>query len=235
MTLRTSAKGVMFDFSQTLFRIRDARFWLRQVLEAARIELPDEELAVYAERLEHAGALPGGPSPARLPERLRRLWSERDLDAERHRATYIGLTHEAALPWPGLADALYDQHVDPGMWQPYPDAFEVLGELRSRGVPVAVVSNIGWDLRPVFREHGLDPLVDVYALSFEHGVQKPDPELFRIACEGLGLAPENVVMVGDDRSADAGAGALGCRVHLVDPLPVEQRPGALRDVLRMAG
>ena len=122
----------------------------------------------------------------------------------------------------------------PAAWRPYPDAAEVLGELRRRGVRVAVVSNIGWDLRPVFRAHGLDPLVDAYALSYEHGVQKPDPRLFRAACDALGVAPRDALMVGDDRRADAGAAALGCRVHLVDHLPVDRRPDGLRAVARPA-
>ena len=45
------------------------------------------------------------------------------------------------------------------------------------------MSNIGWDLRPVFRAHGLDAFVDAYVLSYEHGIQKPDGRLFRAACE----------------------------------------------------
>jgi FMN phosphatase YigB (HAD superfamily) len=97
------------------------------------------------------------------------------------------------------------------------------------------VSNIGWDLRPVFRAHGLDACVDAYALSYEHGAQKPDPRLFRVACEAIGVAPQDVLMVGDDRRADAGAADLGCAVHLVDHLPVADRPGALRPVLDLVG
>lgn len=74
-------------------------------------------------------------------------------------------------------------------WQPYPDAHEVLAELRERGIGVAVISNIGWDLRPVFRAHGLDAHVDAYVLSYEHGVQKPAPELFAATCDALAVAP----------------------------------------------
>lgn len=98
-----------------------------------------------------------------------------------------------------------------------------------------MVSNIGWDLRPVFREHGLDAYVDTYVLSYEHGVQKPDPRLFSVACEALGTDPRRVLMVGDNRVADGGAAALGCRVHFVDHLPVAQRPGALLPVLDLVG
>ncbi|WP_326571128.1 HAD-IA family hydrolase [Actinacidiphila glaucinigra] len=224
-------KGCMFDFSGTLLRAEPARRWLGTVLERLGIALGEGEIAAYAERLERAGGLPGGAPPERVPARLERLWQERDLSAEHHRAAFTALAREVELPWEEAYDALYDRHMEPDAWSPYPDAMEVLGELRRRGVPVAVVSNIGWDLRPVFRAHGLEGLVDVFVLSFEHGVQKPDPRLFRIACEGLGLPPERVAMVGDDRRADGGAAAMGCAVHLVDHLPVEQRPSGLLPVL----
>ncbi|MEU4096742.1 HAD-IA family hydrolase [Streptomyces sp. NPDC026673] len=226
-----TVKGCMFDFSGTLMRVEPARNWLRTVLERRGIALGSEELAAYAERLERAGGLPGGAAPERVPGHLERMWRERDLSAEHHRAAFTALAREVELPWEGVHEALYERHMEPAAWSPYPDAPEVLEELRRRGVPVAVVSNIGWDLRPVFRAHGLEPLVDVFVLSFEHAVQKPDPRLFRIACEGLGLPPERVAMVGDDRRADGGAAALGCAVHLVDHLPVERRPSGLLPVL----
>jgi HAD superfamily hydrolase (TIGR01493 family) len=230
-----TVKGVMFDFSGTLMRVTDTRSWLAAGLEAAGIPVADGELERWSRRLRTAGALPGGDDPAMIPPRLRRLWEERDLDAARHRAAYTGLAREAGLPWPGLVDVLYDLHRAPRMWHPYPDTAEVLGELRRRGVPVAVVSNIGWDLRPVFRHHGLDDFVDVYTLSFEHRAQKPDPALFRVACQGLGLPPGEVAMVGDNRVADGGAAALGCPVRFVDALPVDERPNALISAVGLLG
>ncbi|MEU4896877.1 HAD-IA family hydrolase [Streptomyces sp. NPDC044780] len=226
-----TVKGALFDFSGTLFRVESTESWLRTVLERSGTVVPDEEAARYARELEEAGALPGGAAPLAVPPPLEELWRVRDRGAALHRAAYTGLAREVPLPAPELYDALYDRHMEPAAWRPYPDAREVLGELRRRGVRVAVVSNIGWDLRPVFRAHGLDPLVDAYVLSYEHGVQKPDPRLFGAACDALGLDPADTVMVGDDRRADGGAAALGCRVHLVDHLPVDRRPNALRAVL----
>ncbi|WP_069174029.1 HAD family hydrolase [Streptomyces griseus] len=221
-------KGVLFDFSGTLFRIEDAGSWLRAVLDARGTAMEEQDLERYARRLTAAGALPGGPPPRRIPPHLAALYASRDRSAPLHREAYTALARQADLPDEDLYGALYERHMSPEAWQPYPDAAEVLRDLRRDGTPVGVVSNIGWDLRPVFRAHGLDELVDAYVLSFEHGVQKPDPLLFRTACALLGRDPADVVMVGDDRRADGGAAALGCDVRFVDHLPVAQRPEGLR-------
>jgi putative hydrolase of the HAD superfamily len=229
-------KGVLFDFSGTLFRVESTESWLRAVLAEADIPLSEAELVRAAQDLESAGALPGGAFPAGpLPDDLNDVWAIRDESAQAHRAAYTGLSRRVALPDPRLYDALYDRHMVPEAWRPYPDAEEVLGALRERGIAVAVVSNIGWDPRPVFRAHGLDPYVGAYVLSYRHGIQKPDPRLFAIACDALGVAPEDTLMVGDSRPADGGAAALGCAVHFVDHLPVTERPDGLRPVLDLIG
>ncbi|MEE1940753.1 HAD family hydrolase [Streptomyces sp. TRM 70361] len=225
--------GVLFDFSGTLLRVEPAEDWLRAALDETGTVLPDGERAVLAAALEEAGALPGGDAPRTVPPGLRELWRERDRSARHHRAAYTALARRVPLPRPELYEALYERHMRPEAWHPYPDTAGVLGALRERGVPVAVVSNIGWDLRPVFRAHGLDSLVDAYVLSFEHGVRKPEPEIFRLACGALGVPPGRALMVGDDRHADAGAAALGCAVHLVEHLPHDRRPDGLRPVLEL--
>ncbi|MFI9645642.1 HAD family hydrolase [Streptomyces sp. NPDC052040] len=229
-------KGVLFDFSGTLFRIESTGSWLRAVVAEAGLALSEAELTRTAARLEAAGALAGGAGPtAPLPDGLAALWAVRDRSAEAHRAAYTGLSRRVPLPDPRLHEALYDRHMTPAAWEPYPDAAEVLSALRERGLAVGVVSNIGWDLRPVFREHGMDAYVDAYVLSYEHGVQKPDTRLFALACEALGVAPGQALMVGDDRRADGGAADLGCAVHFVDHRPAAERPDALRPVLDLVG
>jgi HAD superfamily hydrolase (TIGR01493 family) len=221
-------KGVLFDFSGTLFRIESVSAWLHAALDARGASVGQADFEHWTRRLTDAGALPGGPDPVRIPPALAAAWADRDRSALTHREAYTGLARQVALPDPGLYDALYDRHMSPAAWRPYPDAAEVLRGLRGNGVPVGVVSNIGWDLRPVFRAHGLDAFVDAYVLSYEHGVQKPDPRLFRTACTLLERDPADVVMVGDNRHADGGAAAVGCEVRFVDHLPVAERPDGLR-------
>lgn len=226
-------KAVMFDFSGTLFRIEPCERWLRGALAAEGIEVADDEVIKYAQELERVGAQPGGQSPTVVPADLVEVWQARDLTAELHREAYTALSRAAGLPW-DVHDALYERHRTPAAWQPYPDTAQVLAGLRERGVPVAVVSNIGWDLRPIFRVHGVADDIDAFVLSYEHEVQKPDPRLFQVALEALGVTGDAVreaVMVGDNAAADGGAAALGCRFLLVDPLPVADRPDALLAVL----
>lgn len=61
---------------------------------------------------------------------------------------------------------------------------------------------------------GLEFVVD----SHLEGVEKPDPAIFRIALERMGVAPGRAVYVGDLRSVDeAGARAAGMHFVLLDP------------------
>lgn len=101
-------------------------------------------------------------------------------------------------------------------------ARSTLGALRAAGVPVAVVSNIGFDIRPLAADLGIGDLLDEYVLSYEVGRCKPDPAIFRKACALLRADPERTLMVGDT-PADAGAAGAGCSV-LVLP---ESEPGAV--------
>ena len=218
--------GVLLDFSGTVFRIESTRRWFTTVLDEAGIAMTPADVARCVEQLERWGALPGGPAPQVIPQHLTELWSTRDESAARHRAAYTGLARQVELPEQDLYDALYERHMDPAAWLPYPDAQDVLAAVRLRGIRIGVISNIGWDLRPVFRAHGLDSAVDSFVLSYEHGIQKPDPDLFRIACAALGRPPQDVLMVGDDRHADGGAAAIGCAVHFVAGRATARRPPA---------
>ena len=85
---------------------------------------------------------------ALMPPGLARQWEQRDLTPEGHRAAYAGLFREAGPP-PEVADAFYARACSPEAWYPFDDTISWLRSLHARQVPVAVVSNIGWDLRSV--------------------------------------------------------------------------------------
>ncbi|WP_392390725.1 HAD family hydrolase [Micromonospora chalcea] len=229
---RRPVEAVLFDFHGTLAQVEEPLTWVLAAASACGVELDRIRATSLADRLLTAGRA-GGPLPARVPPRLAELWADRDLYPQAHRGAYTGLAETVDAGIDGFADALYERVLVPEGWVPYPDTEPVLGALRSAGVKVAVVSNIGFDLRPLFAAWDLDGLVDAYALSYEVGRCKPDPGIFLRACGMLGVDPERTLMVGDT-PADAGAVAAGCGV-LVLPCADAGRPNGLGAVLDLAG
>jgi HAD superfamily hydrolase (TIGR01549 family) len=95
----------------------------------------------------------------------------------------------------------------------FPDSLETLQWLRERGFRLGCVTNRGYG-GPRFyqelRDLGLDELFEVVSVSCDVGYLKPHPRIFEHALEAMGLAPEEVAMVGDSLRADVeGAKALG--------------------------
>jgi FMN phosphatase YigB (HAD superfamily) len=215
-----SVAGVLLDFSGTLFRLEPP---LDGLVDPAGAPIVGEAQAEVMRRLTAPVGQPGG-----LPERLRDDWERRDLDPSLHRDLYLTVLRGSGV---GNPEYLYDGMLTAEAWHAYPDTVEALKSLADAGVPVAVVSNIAWDIRPVFAHVGAAQYVNEFVLSYVEGAVKPDARLFTVACERIGVAPEDVLMIGDSKEADGGAARIGCAVAIVDPLPVDQRPTALLEVL----
>lgn len=90
-----------------------------------------------------------------------------------------------------------------------PDAAMVDGltALRAAGVPVALVTNqFG---RDCYRGFDLEALADEVVVSTELGVRKPSRRIYAVACERLGVQPDEAVMVDDLQHNLDGAARLG--------------------------
>jgi HAD superfamily hydrolase (TIGR01509 family) len=222
--------AVLFDFHGTLAQVEEPVGWVTAAAATCGVSLSRAAATMLADRLVTAGRA-GGPAPARVPPHLSEVYADRDLDPGAHRAAFTGLAATVDCPIEGLAQALYERLVRPEGWAAVPDAAPTLTALREAGIPVAVVSNIGFDIRPVTAAAGLDPLIDHYALSYEVGRLKPDPSIFLSACDALGVPPERALMVGDT-PADAGAVRAGCRAYVIPTAP-PGRPAGLDVVLAL--
>ncbi len=204
-------EAVLFDFHGTLAQVEEAVDWVTRAAAVCGLALDRARATGLADRLLTAGRA-GGPPPARIPPHLAESWAFRDLYADAHRAAYTGLATPVTDTLPGadgLAEALYERVLHAEGWMPFADTGYALHALRKAGIPVAVVSNIGFDIRPMFEVWGLAHLVDAWVLSYEVGWCKPDPGIFLAACAALHVEPERTLMVGDT-PADAGAVAAGC-------------------------
>jgi epoxide hydrolase-like predicted phosphatase len=85
---------------------------------------------------------------------------------------------------------------------------------RRQGVRTALLSN-SWGLD--YDRTGWDALFDAVVISGEVGLRKPEPEIYRLTAERLGLGPEECVFVDDLAPNVRGAAAVGMvGVHYVD-------------------
>ncbi|MFZ4506842.1 MAG: HAD family hydrolase [Fimbriimonas sp.] len=98
------------------------------------------------------------------------------------------------------------------LFRPYEDVRPCLAVLREQGYRLIVLSNWDMSLRRVLGAFDLiEPFEHIFA-SLEEGVEKPDPRFFALACERLGVGPEDVVHIGDHPNDDVeGAKAAGMR------------------------
>jgi HAD superfamily hydrolase (TIGR01509 family) len=97
----------------------------------------------------------------------------------------------------------------------YEDSLPVLRELRARGVPTAIISNCDHATRPVVDALALEDEVDAVVLSFEAGVLKPNPDIYRTALQRIGAEPGHSTFVDDQAAYLDGAAALGMRTFQI--------------------
>lgn len=77
----------------------------------------------------------------------------------------------------------------------------ILEELCKR-YPMVLVSNFYGNVQAVIEDFGLLKFFDKIIESAVVGVRKPDPAIFGLGVEALGLPAENIVVLGDSHSKD---------------------------------
>jgi len=205
VTLGERFGAVLFDFGDTLFHRLGGSL---AVVEAAR-ELGAPVSDLEAERLWN-----GIQAAARTPDELAR---GRDLSPARHRDAWISLYGVADVIAPGMAEILYEHEIDPASWAPFSDTISAIDSLVGAGVPIGIVSDTGFDIRPIFERTGCLSGIGSFVLSYEHGVAKPAPALFLAACAELGVMPGEALMVGDNPATDAGSIGAGVAALVLPP------------------
>lgn len=180
--------------------------YLRRLLDARGVDVSVDELsrleALARTEIERSVQL-GGRTGEAWREYFRFILAHARVAPEHHDA---------------LIDTLWDAHARFGLWTvPIPGAVETVRALRRRGLRIGVVSNAEGRVEQDLRGAGFDGLLDVVVDSHVVGVEKPDPRIFEIALERLGVAPGEAVFLGDVPSVDiAGARRAGVFAVLLD-------------------
>jgi putative hydrolase of the HAD superfamily len=207
-----SIRAVFFDAGNTLLRIDYA---------AIARELARHGTMVSSEAIQHADWL----ARVRLDAELfgdgpRPLSTENPSTAGRYfgyALEALGVTEAGTLETLDAWRRAYNHPV--GFWNVAdPDAEPALALAREAGLATAVISNSNGSVRSILETLGLTRHLDFVIDSFEVGVEKPDPRIFRLALAKMGVAAAQAVHVGDLYSIDVlGAHAAGLGAILLDP------------------
>ena len=220
-------RAVLFDWMLTLADYPRPEALLTQA--AARLDrsLSPEEVRSLAVAVEAAG---DDPDVVAAMTRCDCSVAEHE-QAEMLQFRRGGLDEELAQAWYSLLG-------DPAVHAVYAEVPAVLGRLAELDVRVVVISDIHVDLREHARLAGIDELVDGWVLSFEHGVQKPDPIIYELSLDAAGVSPRDALMIGDRHTADGATSLLDIDTLILparrerDPLIADAR---LEGVVRLVG
>jgi len=249
-------KSISFDLWETLLTDTPELLRRQERLRLERMErvLAERGFGETAERIEQAYR--------KLWHRCLELYWSRDEDI----ACRVQIEH--FLEALGLDAATFDEAALAALEEVYagaaidvlpsivPGANEVVAALRERGYRIGLISNTGrtpgYALREILARLGLAPSIDVMVFSNEHGACKPQESIFATLREGLDVAYDEMMFVGDNLYVDVhGAQSRGMRgVHFKPSVRgtaiapkvehgLEIVPDAvitsLRDVVRIAG
>ncbi|KRC58366.1 hypothetical protein ASE14_17305 [Agromyces sp. Root81] len=163
-------------------------------------------------------------APERLPEMIRNVWGdarelfpalEWDLDPAAHRHAFVSTLGRGDGVSSEFAEALYETM--PRQWVLNAGAAAFIVRASAAGILLGLVSNIALDVRPALEGWGIASAFGAVILSYEVGYAKPDPRIFQLAADSLGVDPTACLMIGDSAHDDGGASALGMQCMITRP------------------
>jgi putative hydrolase of the HAD superfamily len=142
------------------------------------------------------------------PERSRTFWDR----------VYTRLLDELDVPFDtGVAGLIYGTFTDLANYRLFDDVLPALERLEAAGLKLGVVSNFEEWLERLLESLHVTRYFAVRVISGIEGVEKPDPKIFRLALDRIGVEPEEAVYVGDSVHFDVEpATAVGMLGVLLD-------------------
>jgi HAD superfamily hydrolase (TIGR01509 family) len=202
-------EGLVFDYGGTLDS--EGRHWsyiLREGIESCGVVLDDDnwrEAYVYAERYlaTHRVIMPDDTFRdvmlKKIEIEISRLLENNAMSSRASRAEKSGIIRKAACYCYEYARENIRRSKD------------VLEKLHGK-FPMVLVSNFYGNVETVLKDFGLHCYFSGVVESSRVNVRKPDPRIFKMGVELLGLEPHAVVVIGDSYDKDIlPSASLGCR------------------------
>lgn len=101
----------------------------------------------------------------------------------------------------------------------YDDSIPTLKVLKKSGFKIAAMTDVATGMPDLMHKNYVTPLLpyfDLYVSSLSCGYKKPNPKGLRDISEHFGIAPENMVMIGDTSRDVNAAKNIGCRSILIN-------------------
>ncbi len=98
-------------------------------------------------------------------------------------------------------------------------AVDILKSLRGLGYKIGLITNCSAEVPSFWKNTKFSPLFDVTVFSASVGLKKPDAQIYNLACEQLGIKPNECLYFGDGDSNElSGASELGMDAVMIrDP------------------
>lgn len=100
-------------------------------------------------------------------------------------------------PLPGIAEELAEATVNEPYHEPFHDTEQGLRRLAGLGVRLGMLSNAWPSLDDDYRRWGLRDVFDVFVISSQVAMMKPQPSIYRLALDRLGVPSDSVVFIDD--------------------------------------
>jgi putative hydrolase of the HAD superfamily len=91
--------------------------------------------------------------------------------------------------------------------EPRPDAVPTLVRLKNEGYKLGLLSNCSIEIPILWHQTAFAELIDSAIFSSRERLKKPDPRIYHLACERLGVMPEDCLYVADGENHELTAGA----------------------------
>jgi putative hydrolase of the HAD superfamily len=122
------------------------------------------------------------------------------------------------------------------MLQPKSDAIGTIRQLKTRGYKIGLLSNCSIEIPILWPEIEFAPLFDSAVFSSRERLKKPDPRIYSLVCDRLGVTPGNCLYVADGENYELAAAArVGLRPVLIRNPRTQNRVKLFREASEWEG
>lgn len=119
---------------------------------------------------------------------------------------------------------------------PKADAVKTLENLKQSGFKIGLLSNCSIEIPVLWSETEFADLIERPVFSSRERLKKPDPRIYHLACERLGVSPKDCVYVADGENYElTAAGEVGMHSVLIRNSSLDDGKEILREAREWRG